>query len=100
MERIGFATTYLEVEECCEIRNLFLDTSKSNHTVELGQTLSVVDSLRSVIGNILHVNHHQLLVRERRDIDILQTLSLLGANLVEQLAHSTSVGEVLVARIV
>ena len=100
LERIGFSTTYLQVEESSQVGNLLLDSSQSHHTVELLQTLGVIDCLWSLVWDILLRNRHQFLVRLGGHISLLQTLCLLCRNLVEQLAHGTSVGEVLVAGII
>ena len=100
LEGVGLATPYLQVEEGGEIGNFLLDGSQTHHAVELGQTVGIVDSLGSLVGNVLDGNRHQFLVRQRRDVHLLQTLGLLGTYLVEELAHRSSVGEVFVARVV
>ena len=100
LEGIGFATAYLQVEECCQIGDFLLDGSKTNHTVEFRQALLIIDSLRSLVRNIGHVDGHHLLIGKGRNVNLLQTFSLLGNNLVEELTHCTAVGKVLVARVV
>ena len=100
MEGIGFSTAYLQIKECCKIGYLFLDTSQAHHSVEFLQTLRVVHSLWCIIRYICCINAHQLLVRECRDIYLLQTFSLFSTYLIKQLTHSTTIGKVLVARIV
>ena len=100
MESIAFATTNLQIEKGCKIGYFFLDGSQSNHTIKLSQTFSIINSLRSLIRNIVDGNGHQLFIRKRRDIHRLQTLSLLSHNLIEELTHGTSVGKVFLTGII
>ena len=100
LEGIGFATTNLQVEECCQIGYLLLDGSQTNHSVEFRQTLLVIDGLRSLVRNIGHVDGHHLLIGKGRNVNLLQTFSLLGNNLVEELTHRTTIGKVFVTRVV
>ena len=98
LEGICLAATYLQIKECCQVGDFFLDSSQTDHTVQLGKALCIVDSLRSLVWYVLHVDCHQLVIAKCRDVNITQTLGLLGAYLLEQLTHGTSVGEILVAR--
>ena len=100
LERVALATTNLKVEEGCKIRDLLLHRCQANQTVKFLQTVIVVHGLRLLIRNVSLGNGHQLLIGHRRDIAILQTLCLLLTNLVEQRTHGTTIGKVLVTRLV
>ena len=100
LERIGLATLNLQGEEGSQTGNLFLHGLQTHHAVELLQALRAVDSLGLLVRNILGLDGHQLLVGHSRDIALLQSAGLTLAYLVKELAHSTTVGEVLLARVV
>ena len=100
LECIGFATTNLKIEEGGKVRDFLLDSCQPDHAVQLGQTLSIVNSLRSLIRNVSHINRHHLIVSQRRNVNLLQTLSLLGNNLFENLAHRTAIGKIFASRVV
>ena len=100
LECIRFSTTDLQIEECSEVRYFLLDGCQSDHTVKLGQTLSIINCLGSLVRNVGRVDGHHLLVGQRRDINLLQTLGLLSDNLFEDLTHRSAVGEVFSTRVI
>ena len=100
LESIGFATTNLQIEEGCQIGNLLLDSGQSNHTVKLSKTISIIDGLRCFVRYVIDHNSHEFVIGKRRNINLLQTLSLLSADLIEELTHGAPVGKVFLTRIV
>ena len=100
LEGLSFSTTNLQIKECRQVRNLLLNRSKTNQTIEFLKTIFGIDRLWSLIRNILLVDGHQFLIAHRRDIHTLQTLSLFLADLIEERTHRTTIGEVFVTRVV
>ena len=100
LECIGLTSAYLQIKEGSKIGNLLLNGSQSHHAIEFRQTFGVVNSLGSLIRNILLHDGHQLLIGLRRHILFLQTFCLLSRNLIEQLPHRPAIGEVFVTRVV
>ena len=100
LEGIGLTTSDLQIEESRQIRYFFLNGSQSYHTIQLSQTVSIVNSLRSLIRNIWCCNGHQFFIRNGWYICFLQALCLLGTYLIEKLAHGTTIGKVFLTRII
>ena len=100
LECIGFSSANLQIEECRQVGDFLLDSGQSHHSVELGKTIGIIDSLGSLIGDVGNIYGHHLLIRQRSQITLLQTLCLLRADFVKQLTHGTSIGKILVTRVV
>ena len=62
LEGIGLATLDLKVQIRCQIRHLFLDSSKSNQTIEFYQAIVDIDRLRCFVWYILLLDGHQFFV--------------------------------------
>ena len=84
LEGVALATANLQIQECCQIGNFFLDRCQAHQAVEFLQAFVVVDGLRLLVRHISCLNGHQLLIRHRGDVIVLQTLRLFLAYLVKQ----------------
>ena len=62
LEGVCLATFDLQGEEGCEVGYLFLYSIETHHTIEFLQALRTIDSLRSLVRNILSNEGHQLIV--------------------------------------
>ena len=100
LERVGLTTLDLQVKEGCEVGHLLLHALQTHHPLKLLQALSVIHLLRCLVGDIGLDNSHQLLVAHLLHVAVLQASGLILTNLVEQRAHRSAVGKVLVALLV
>ena len=55
LECIGFSSANLQIEECRQVGDFLLDSGQSHHSVELGKTIGIIDSLGSLIGDVGNV---------------------------------------------
>ena len=100
LEGIRLSTFDLQIQESSEIRDLLLHRFQTYEAIQLFQTFRDIHRLRCLVWYICLHDGHQFLIAHRRDALTLQTLSLSLTDLVKQGAHRTTIGEVLVTRVV
>ena len=100
LEGIRLSTFDLQIQESSEIRDLLLHRFQTYEAIQLFQTFRDIHRLWCFVWYICLHDGHQFLIAHRRDALTLQTLSLSLTDLVKQGAHRTTIGEVLVTRVV
>ena len=100
LEGVGLSTFDLQIEECRQVGYLLLHSIQAYQTVQLFHTFRDIDRLRCLVWDISLYDRHQFLVGHGRDALLLQALGLFLTDLIEQGAHRTTIGEVLVTGVV